>query len=484
MLLFHIFNAAAFASCALGYGLQAPALPGAPPISPEDRLYTGDQSSNTITVIKPSTNEVLGTIAIGDSRMTDVLGPQYLKVINSHGMGFSRDGKYIVSLSVSSNTVTVIRLTDNTIQSQTSVDRQSHEAFFSADNRTVWVGCRGTNYVDVVDGIEGGVLSRIETQPGPSKVLFSPDGNTAYVNHILSPTVTVIDVPSQTVVDIITGLAAVFSSDMMLDATGTRLWVAHKMTGQVSVIDLVSRSVIDILFTGPETNHPNFAIVNGTTFAYVTVAAENSTKVYRQDTSASTPVFIKAIRNSGIEPHPVWPSPDNTRMYVALQHSDSLDIIDTSSLSVIDTLHIGQDSQSVVYVAGAVPSNISESVWRSNLGRQGLSEQVVNFIVPIESNATESPAVNGSALITLRQLPGLDMVQVIGRHLRENVTYLLSASPIMPGTNSSGQVRIPLYEFNATTPGPYGCETAPEVVGFMKVFDVYSLDSFQIEPMY
>jgi YVTN family beta-propeller protein len=137
-------------ACVLAFGIlrttaqvQAPANFGeAPPISDSDRIYTGDQSSNTITVIKPSTGEVLGTISLGENRLTNVLNPQYVRSVNSHGLGFSRDGKYIVSLSVTSNTVTVIRCVDNSIVSQTFVDRNAHEAFFTADNRTIWVGTR------------------------------------------------------------------------------------------------------------------------------------------------------------------------------------------------------------------------------------------------------------------------------------------------------------------------------------------------------
>lgn len=137
-------------ACILIFGIlcaraqvQAPANFGdAGSISDSDRIYTGDQSSNTITVIQPSSGRVLGTLSLGDSRLTNVLNPQYVRSVNSHGLGFSRDGKYIVSLSVTSNTVTVIRCIDNSIVSQTFVDRNAHEAFFTADNRTIWVGTR------------------------------------------------------------------------------------------------------------------------------------------------------------------------------------------------------------------------------------------------------------------------------------------------------------------------------------------------------
>ncbi|KAF2787834.1 hypothetical protein K505DRAFT_367016 [Melanomma pulvis-pyrius CBS 109.77] len=161
---------------------QSPALSGlGAPISAHDRIYTSDQTSNTITVINPSNDIVLGTIALGSTRLSDVIGPQYIQNVNAHGLGFSRDGKYIVSLSVTSNTVTVIRTLDNTIVSKTYVDRNPHEAFFAPDNRTVWIGTRGVESIEVIDGLEGTVIGRISSYGGPSKVLFSPDGKTAYV---------------------------------------------------------------------------------------------------------------------------------------------------------------------------------------------------------------------------------------------------------------------------------------------------------------
>ena len=55
--------------------VQAPALPGAHPISASDRVYTADQTSNTVSVISPVTNELLGTIALGNPRPDKILDP-------------------------------------------------------------------------------------------------------------------------------------------------------------------------------------------------------------------------------------------------------------------------------------------------------------------------------------------------------------------------------------------------------------------------
>jgi len=448
--------------------LQAPALPGAQAISAEDRIYTGDQTSNTITVIKPLTNEVLGTIALGMPRMTSDLNSQYLQVINSHGLGFSQDGQFLAHVSVTTNTLTVIKTLDNSIVSQTSVDRASHEAFFEHDNRTVWVACRGTNYVDLVDALEGGVIAQVESDAGPSKVLFSPDGQFAYVNHIKSPTISIIDVPERKVIQTISGLADVFSSDMMISADGSRLWVVHKMIGKTSIIDLQTNLIVTFLDTGLESNHPNFAIVSGTTYGFVTVAATNETKVYQQDSPSSVPIFVKSIKSSGIEPHGIWGSPDNTRMYAVNEHSDTMDTIDTSTMSIISSLPVGQESQALVFVAGAVPSPHTGT---ENLGQQGLGKRVENRLISV-TNSTKA-----TALFTVRELDGLDMFQVIGRSLEINQTYVATAE-----CNGCNGARLQVVSFKATTPivGELGCAVAPQVLSFLPFFKNYDINSLAL----
>jgi len=106
------------------------------------------------------------------------------------------------------------------------------------------------------------------------------------------------------------------------------------MIGKVSIIDLYHPHCRHCTPHRPETKHPNFAIINGTTYGFVAVAAVNAAKLYRQDTPASSPVFITAIEASGIEPHGIWPSPGNTRMYVVNENSDTVYGIDIYSVSV------------------------------------------------------------------------------------------------------------------------------------------------------
>lgn len=269
----------------------------------------------------------------------------------------------------------------------------------------------------------------------------------------------------------ITGLADVFSSDMMISADGKRLWAAHKMVGKVSIISLTQRKVISVLDTGPETNHPNFADINGTVHGFVTVAAMNLTKVYAQPDPDAEPVFLLSIRASGIEPHGLWPSPDNTRMYIVNEHSDTVDFVNLSTMTVEKTVNVGQEGQALIYVAGAVPAQYGAGT--KNLGRQGLfSQPALNKIVTGET----SNNISATALITIRPQQGLDMFQVIGRNLQLNTTYTISGSCLQ-----CHGLQIPLLDFSASTPTGMGCGSAPQVLAFFKFNGVYDLNSLQLQ---
>lgn len=437
--------------------VQAPALPGAQPIGRGDRVYTADQTSNTVTVIDPSTRTVLGTIALGDQRLGGDLGPQYLRDVDVHGLGFSRDGRYLDVVSVTTNTVTVLRTADNAVVSRTNVGRAAHEGFFAPDGKTVWVADRALARLDIVDAIHGGVVGHVATDDGPSKVLFSPDGRYAYVNHLRSATIDVVRVSSRQVIRRIGGLADVFSSDMALSPDGAELWAAHKKVGKVSVVDLRSGKVTSVLTTGPDTNHPAFVTTPSAGYVYLTVGGENTTKIY-QRRPGNAPLLVGSVPSSGVEPHGIWPSPDNSTVYVVNEHSDSVDIIDTASRARVDTLPTGQEGQAIVYVAGAVPAGPGTQ----NLGRQGLDQPVRNA----DATVTAGP---GQVQVTVRGVKGLDMVQLQGTGLTPNAAYTAYAA--------RGDDQVPLVSFSADAKG-----AVPQALAFVKFLGVYDIDRVQVRP--
>src|SRR5580698_575362 len=77
------------------------------PISSHDRVYTGDQFSNTVSVVDPSNNKTLGVISLGAPSPAN-FSPLYKGQLLVHGMGFSPDHRTIAVVSIGSNSVAFI----------------------------------------------------------------------------------------------------------------------------------------------------------------------------------------------------------------------------------------------------------------------------------------------------------------------------------------------------------------------------------------
>ncbi|MFB7186950.1 hypothetical protein ACFCZT_16970 [Streptomyces sp. NPDC056230] len=397
--------------------IQAPALPGAQQISGNDRVYTADQSSNTVSVINPATNTVLGTIALGKPRLdpsADVLGAMYDGEIDVHGLGFSRDGKWLDVIDVTTNAVHIIDTATNQVVRTMYVGRAPHEGFFSLDGTRLWVAVRGQSYISVLDWRAGKEVDRIRTEDGPSKVVFSPDGKLAYVNHLRASRVDMIDVASHRIIKRlpIPEQAGGGSSDMAISPDGRDIWLGMPTNGRTTaVVNARTFRVEAVLNTGPRTNHPNFVTVDGVDYAYQTVGGLNQTLVYRRSKTGAPPTLVKTIHNNGHGPHGIWPSPDNTRIYVALQNSDAADVIDTHTNSVIKTLPIGQSPMALVYVARNTPATST-----NNLGRQGLGMRTQNLPLSVTGSSGQ-----GTALI--RALPGINEVTIGATGLPPNQQF-------------------------------------------------------------
>ncbi|MEW2546740.1 hypothetical protein AB0910_13320 [Streptomyces sp. NPDC047002] len=414
------------------------------PVSGRDRVYTADQTSNTVTVLDPSTDRTLGTIALGSQRLGATLSPQYTDNVGVHGLAFSRDDKRLGVVSVTSNTVDIVDTATNKVINETDVGRASHEGTFTADGKQFWVADRGRDTVTIVDAVHGGVVSNVKVGPGPSKVVLSPDGRTAYINHISAPEITAVDVRSHKVLYNIKGLGDSFSSDEAISPDGTELWAPHKRVGLTSVVDLKHRRVAAVLKTGPDSNHPNFANTKAGSFAYLTVGGLDETLVYRRN-PGGTPQLVTRIHDTGHAPHGIWPNGDGTRMYVGMEKSDTVDVVDTATNRVIDTVGVGQEPQALVYVPNAAPAGSA-----ANLGRQGLGSTPRNVPTTLPDGTAGETMRSGdrgrSLEATIRPVSGLDMIQLQARDLQPTTTYQAYAV-------RKGGEKVPLLSFTTDSSG-------------------------------
>ena len=392
------------------FAQQAPWVRTDVPVSSRDRVYAADQTSNTVSVIDPSTNKLLGLIRLGDP-LPAPLSPLYKGQLLVHGLGYSPDSKTLAVVSVGSNSVTLIDTATNKVRGTIYVGRAPHEAFFTADGNEIWVTVRGENYVSVIDPVQMKEMRRIEVANGPGMTMFGPDGRYGFVCSSFTPELDVIEVASHQVIKRIPQ-ASPFCPNIAVTPENDEVWITLKDVGKTQVFS--AKPPFDqkaLLETGPITNHVNFANNRNGKFAYITIGGANQVKVFRR---GATPELVATIPVGNL-PHGIWPSGDGSRVYVALENGEMAATIDTLNNKVIANIPIGQTTQALVYVPGAVP----DGPGTDNLVPLGEAGKTARL--HLESAQTAFPNAQASAAVNSLGL--LDLVQIAAEGLAPKTQY-------------------------------------------------------------
>jgi len=392
------------------FGQQAPW--GRPdiPISSRDRVYAADQTSNTVSVIDPASNKLLGVIRLGDP-VPGALSPLYKGQLLVHGLGYSPDGSVLAVVSVASNSVTLIDTRTNRVRKTIYVGRSPHEAFFTPDGRELWVTVRGEDYISVIDPVQMKETRRIQMANGPGMTMFGPDGKYGFVCSSFTPELAVVDAASHEVIKRVPQ-ASPFCPNIAVSPENDEVWITLKDAGKVQIFSaqppFEQKALLD---TGPITNHVNFVNNRNGKFVYVTIGGSNEVKVFRR---GATPELVATIAVGNL-PHGIWPSGDGSRVYVALENGEQAAVIDTLRNQVIANIPIGQTTQALVYVPDAVPSGAgTENL--TPLGEAGNTARL-----HLEAGGSALP--NAQASVAVNSLGLLDLVQIAAEGLAPRAQY-------------------------------------------------------------
>ena len=380
------------------------------PISGHDRLYAANQTSNTVSVIDPSSNRLLGVIRLGDP-LPAALSPLYAGQLLVHGLGYSPDGKTLAVVSIASNSVALIDTTTNRVKRIVYVGRSPHEAFFTPDGRELWVAVRGENYISVIDSAKMAEVRRITVANGPGMTMFGADGRYAFVCSSFTPELVAIDARTHQIATRVPQ-ASPFCPDIAVSPENDEVWITLKDVGKVQVFSakppFEQRALLE---TGPITNHVNLVNNRNGKFAYVTIGGLNEVKVFRR---GAVPQLVATIRVGGL-PHGIWPSGDGSRIYVALENGNATAVIDTLTNRVMANVPIGQTTQALVYV----PNAITTGTGAENL--VPLGEAGNSASLNLEGVGFTSQRAQGSAAVNSLGL--LDLVQIAVEGLTPRTQY-------------------------------------------------------------
>src|SRR6516165_7850349 len=217
----------------LAFAQQAPWARQDTAVSGHDRVYAADQTSNTVSVIDPSENKLLGVIRLGDP-VPGALSALYKGQLLVHGLGYSPDSKTLAVVSIASNSVTLIDTATNKVNGIVYLGRSPHEAFFTPNGRELWVTVRGEDYVSVIDPKGMREIRHVHMANGPGMTMFGPNGRYGFVCSSFTPELAVVDTASHQIIKRVSQTSP-FCPNIAVSPESDEVWITLKDVGKVQV---------------------------------------------------------------------------------------------------------------------------------------------------------------------------------------------------------------------------------------------------------
>ena len=198
------------------------------------RLYVTNSGSNTVAVVDTARREVVRSpLSFG---------------VRTSGVAVSPDGSRVYVSNPQSNTVAILDTTVDAVTATVAVGTFPRGVVVSPDGATVYVVNELTQTVSVLDTATSTVVATISIPMDALGVAVAVDGLHLYAAGPASPTVAVVDTVARTV----TTVALPAGRNPVSLATtpdGTSLWVASAgvPTPTLTVIDLPANAVVDTI---------------------------------------------------------------------------------------------------------------------------------------------------------------------------------------------------------------------------------------------
>ncbi|HTW91627.1 MAG TPA: YncE family protein [bacterium] len=345
--------------------LDSGASPSALCYNPQNnKVYCANYGRGTVSVINGATNVIAATIAIGEEASDLSCNPLGNKVYCAYGRDSGR-------LAV------IDGATDSVIATIAVGPYPGPLCLGLQDNKVYCIGGEA-NQVTVIDGARDSAIATITVGTMPQALGYDPQGNTVYCANRVSDDVTVIDGAADSVVGTVaagympcafccntrnnrvycanggdypignydstvividgathraidTVMVGDFPLAIAYNAHNNRVYTANAAAGTVTVIDGARDSVIATVPAGTADDYERslcFDTLHNKLYC-VNYQAGNVTVIDGATNSVLTTIALESL------PHPIAWNPAQSRVYVANQRSNSIQVIrDTTTPAV------------------------------------------------------------------------------------------------------------------------------------------------------
>jgi YVTN family beta-propeller protein len=292
--------------------------------TPQGRILTANQASNTVSIIDVATDTAYGTVGTGQQphhvvgtpdgkefwvslygeNRVQVFDAVTLKEIASVDVGavnddltFDPDGKRIYISLGKNDAVAVVDVAGKKLLQTVPVGKAPHGVKVTPDGKALVVTNTADNTISVLSlQPEAKVTSTIKTGANPFEVVIAKDNNTAYVSNFLGDSLSVVDLAAgKTTAYIKSGKQPAMISLTQGSDGGDKLWIANTGSAEVWLVDAATRKLITRVPAGQGTH--------GT-------ALTPSGKLYVTNTNDSTVTVIDTTTQKVVTTIPVGSNPN------------------------------------------------------------------------------------------------------------------------------------------------------------------------------
>jgi YVTN family beta-propeller protein/autotransporter-associated beta strand protein len=296
-------------------------LPMSPAATVSACAFVINRADGTITMVRTSTHRVLPPITIGEEPW---------------GAAATPDGRFLYVSHAPSSSVSVLDVARRAIVATIAVGRSPQGIAVTPDGRRAYVANTDDDSISAIDTTTGTVIGHpIAAGHAPWTLAIAPDGRRAYVANASADSVTVIDLVTHARVTTIgvgkLPLAIAIAPD------GRFAYVANAGANTVTAIDLVSNTAISVNPTSP-VNAASPVNAESTANAASTADTEGGTSAAG---AAGTADAAGAAISVGGFTCDLAVTPDGSLLCVVNANSQSVTLIDTAALAVINHIDVG-----------------------------------------------------------------------------------------------------------------------------------------------
>jgi len=293
------------------------------PARVNNRIYVANESGNSVTVVDATSHDVVKTVA--------------LAVKGAHDLALTRDGRTLFVSNLLSGELAVIDTATFTVTATVPTGNRCHSIALTNDEKQAWIVNIGENNMSVIDVPKLRVLGTIPVGKLPGHVRFSRDGRFAYVTSQEDGRLLVVDTTNHQVVRSVA--VGKLPHYIVIGPDGRYLWGGATGERHVYVIDTTTNARIATIDVGPKPQHITFG-VRGMFGPFAYVAVEDANEVVVIDARPGEMKVVDRISVAG-KPSGIHASPEGGRVYVTLQGTDELAVIDTGTHRVMTKVRVG-----------------------------------------------------------------------------------------------------------------------------------------------